>query len=116
MTFGIMTVSITALSITIKKCDIEHNAECQQLIVIIHVLHAECHYAECQYAECHIHALYAECHYAECHIHDLYAKCHYAACHYAECHYAECHIHALYAERHYAECRGTLMTWVRKII
>ncbi len=27
--------------------------------------------------------------HADCHIKALYAECHYVECHYAECHYAE---------------------------
>ncbi len=32
-------------------------------LILIIIMHAECHYAECHYAECH----YAKFHYAECH-------------------------------------------------
>ncbi len=77
MTLSIKTLDIMTLSITIRKCNNQHDeAFCLQRMSLflmsfmvncrsvnmLNVFYAECHYAECGYAECH----YAECHYAEC--------------------------------------------------
>ncbi len=67
-----MTLSIMTFSIAINKFNSQHNdTQHNDGLVLLSVLHAECHlyralqislYAVCCYAKCH----YAECPYANC--------------------------------------------------